>query len=275
MDRCAPTRTLLLPGPIVTGVSMWGHRQALRLLVSRELQQKYRNYRLGYLWAILEPLGMSVTMWFVFQVLLGGRRLGEHPYFLFLTVAILPWWWFTNSISASTKVFQGNTRPLVASLLPTEFMVARVLFTRMGDFLLSLPLVVVAMLITWTFPGPLIVLFPVAMLIQLILMYGLSLFVASISAVVPDFARVVRIVLRAAFYLTPVLYAVSNIPKAARAIAPFNPLVGILSLYRLGWWGNEHEGWKAYGISFAIVAATVVLGIVVFKRLEGRILKEA
>lgn len=254
---------------------MWGHRAALRLLVSRELHQKYRNYRLGYLWAILEPLGMSVTMWFVFQVLLGGRRMGEQPYFLFLTVAILPWWWFTNSISASTKVFQGNTRPLVASLLPTEFLVVRVLLTRMADFLLSLPLIVAAVLITRAFPGPLIVLFPVAIAVQFVLMYGLALFVASISAVIPDFARVVRIVLRAAFYLTPVLYAVSNIPKGARAIAPFNPLVGILSLYRMGWWGNEHEGLRAYAISFAIIVVILIVGIVVFKRLEGRILKEA
>lgn len=245
------------------------------MLVSRDLHRKYRNFRLGYLWSILEPLGMAVTMWFVFEVLLGGRKLGEQPYFLFLAVAILPWWWFTNSIAAATRVFRGNTRYLTVTVLPTQFAVMRVLLTRTADFVLSLPIVLLAMAITWTFPGPLIVLFPVAMAIQFVLMYGLSLLVSAISAVVPDFARIVRIALRVAFYLTPVLYAVSNIPAGARAIAPFNPLVGILGLYRIGWWPTEHEGLSAYAISLAVGTVLVLAGVATFRRLESRILKEA
>ena len=167
------------------------------MLVARDLQRKYRNFRLGYLWSILEPLGMTTVLWFVFSVLLGGRKLGEQPYFLFLSVAILPWWWFTKGISASTRVFRGNISPLTISLLPTEISVVRVLLVSMADFALSLPIIVFAMVITWTFPGPLIVLFPVAIVVQMILMYGLGLFVASVSALVPDFARIVRIILRA------------------------------------------------------------------------------
>lgn len=243
------------------------------MLVSRDLHTKYRNYRIGYLWAILEPLGMTVTMWFVFEVLLGGRKLGEQPYFLFLAVAILPWWWFTNGIASATRVFRGNTRQLMVSVLPTDFMVMRTLLSRTADFILSLPIVVGAMLITWSFPGPWILLFPLGVVVQFVLMFGLSLLVASISAVIPDFARIVRIILRAAFYLTPVLYAVSNIPAGARAIAPFNPLVGILGLYRVGWWPGEHEGLYAYAVSLGIVVIVLVVGVVTFRRLEHRILK--
>lgn len=254
---------------------MWRYWSALRMLVSRDLHHKYRKFRLGYLWAILEPLGMSVTMWFVFQVLLGGRQLGDQPYYLFLTVAILPWWWFTSGIASSTRVFLGPNRTLKVSLLPTQFMVARVMVARFADFVLSIPLVIFAMLITWTFPGPLIVLFPVAMAVQFVLMYGLALMVSSISAVVPDFARVVRIVLRAGFYLTPVLYSLANIPAGAQLASHANPLVGVLGLYRMGWWGHEHLSWLGYAISALVIVVMVVAGFVVFRRLEHRILKEA
>lgn len=256
-------------------MGLWEHRAALRLLVSRDLHRKYRHFRLGYLWSILEPLGMTVTMWFVFDVLLGGRKLGEHPYFMFLAVAILPWWWFTKGISASTRVYRGQTAPLTVSLLPTQAAVMRSQLLSTADFVLSLPIVIIAMFVTWSFPGPLVVLFAVGMAIQFAFMYGLSLLVSSVSAVVPDFARVVRIVLRAMFYLSPVLYAVSNIPEAARPIAPFNPIVGILSLYRVGWWPTEMESAIAYVISFGICAITIVAGLLVFRRLEPRILKEA
>ena len=98
-------------GPYCAHVGIWRSRQALFLLVRRDLSQKYRKFKLGYLWAILEPLGMSVTMWFVFEILLGGRDMGQQPYYLFLTVAILPWWWFTSGISASTRSLVGFSRP--------------------------------------------------------------------------------------------------------------------------------------------------------------------
>ena len=83
-------------GRIVLRVSIWRSRQALFLLVRRDLSQKYRRLKLGYLWAILEPLGMTVVLALVFTALLGPRRLGEQPYILFLSMAILPWWWFSG-----------------------------------------------------------------------------------------------------------------------------------------------------------------------------------
>ncbi len=255
--------------------NVWRNRRVLRMLVARDLQRKYRNFRLGYLWSVLEPLGMTTVLWLVFSVLLGGRRMGEQPYYLFLSVAILPWWWFTKGISASTKVFRGNTSPLTISVLPTELAVIRVVLVSMADFALSLPIIVIAMLVTWTFPSPWIVLFPMAIVVQVILMYGLALFVASVSALVPDFSRIVRIVMRAMFYLTPVLYAISNIPKGAQTIALFNPLVGILGLYRVGFWPSETETPEQFVIGLVVVLVFVAVGVVTFRRLEPRILKEA
>ena len=77
---------------------LWEHRQVLRMLVLRDLQRQYTKFRLGYLWSLLEPLGMSLVLWLVFSVLLGDRALGLQPYLLFLSVAILPWWWFSKSV---------------------------------------------------------------------------------------------------------------------------------------------------------------------------------
>ncbi|MHB8796654.1 MAG: ABC transporter permease [Candidatus Nanopelagicales bacterium] len=255
--------------------SLWEHRQVLRMLVLRDLQTQYKKFRLGYLWTILEPLGMSVVLWFVFSVLLGARDLGLQPYLLFLSIAILPWWWFTRGISATTRVFRRKGGQLRISLLPTELWIVRVIASTMIEFLLSLPVVLLAMVLTRTLPGPLIVFFPVAIIVQFLFMYGLGLLIASWSVVVPDLARIVRIVMRALFYLSPVLYSISNIPAQVQPLAAFNPLVGILGLYRIGFWPEEIETVGAYAISLGICATTLAVGIVVFRRLEPRILKEA
>ncbi|MFM7147797.1 MAG: ABC transporter permease [Actinomycetales bacterium] len=255
--------------------SVWEHRQVLRMLVLRDLQRKYSNFRLGYLWSLLEPLGMSMVLWFVFSVLLGARQLGQQPYFLFLALAILPWWWFTKGITAATKVFRRDTIGLRMSLLPTRLWVLRVILASMIEFLMSLPVIVIAMVATGTPPGPLFILFPVGIALQFLLMYGAGLLVSSVASVFPDLERMIRILLRTAFYLSPVLYSIANIPERVQALAALNPLVGIFGLYRIGFWPNETEEFRLFLISLVSGLVICTVGAITFHRLEGRILKEA
>jgi ABC-2 type transport system permease protein len=253
---------------------IWEHRQVLRMLVLRDLQKQYTKFRLGYLWTLLEPLGMALVLWFVFTQLLGGQKLGLQPYFLFIAVGILPWWWFSRGVSGAARTFRRNPAILRMSVLPTKIWVIRVVLVAMAEYLLSLPVILIAMLATGTLPGPLIALFPVAIIVQFFLMYGLAMLIAAGAAVIPDLARIVRIVLRATFYLSPVLYSIANIPAGAQVIAAVNPLVGILGLYRIGFWPTEIDSLPHYGISLGVTVAIFIAGSVLFHRLEGRILKE-
>jgi ABC-2 type transport system permease protein len=104
-------------------------------------------------------------------------------------------------------------------------------------------------------------------------MYGLGLLVASGVAVIPDLARIVRIVMRALFYLSPVLYSITQIPEFIQPFASVNPMVAILGLYRVGFWSAEIETAWHYALSFGVIIMIIVIGFLVFKRLESRILK--
>lgn len=261
--------------PIVIAVrTIWEHRQVLRMLVRRDLQKQYTTFRLGYLWTLLEPLGMAVVLWFVFSVLLGARDFGLNPYLLFIVAGVLPWWWFVKGIRASTKVLQRARGELAFSLLPTQVWILRVIISSGVEFVLSLPILLLAMALTRTVPGPLIVLFPVAMILQFLVMYGLALIIAPAVALTPDLGRTVRIVLRALFYFTPILYTLGRIPEVVQNVAAINPLVGVLGLYRIGWWPQEAISPQAVVISLSSAVVTLILGLVVFHRLEPRVLKE-
>jgi ABC-2 type transport system permease protein len=253
------------------------HRQVLRMLVIRDLQMKYRRFRLGYLWTLLEPLGMSIVLWFVFSVLLGARALGLQPYLLFLSVAILPWWWFAQGMQAATKTFRRSSvaNAQRISLLPTQFWVLKVVLVSLIEFIFSLPVILIGLLLTGFWPGPLIIFFPIAIVVQFFLMYGLALLISAVSVVIPDLARIVRIVLRAMFYLSPVLYSISNIPASVQPIAALNPLVGVLGLYRIGWWPEEMRSVTDYAISLSVCLVLFIAGVVTFRRLQGRVVKEA
>jgi ABC-2 type transport system permease protein len=245
------------------------------MLVLRDLQKKYTKFRLGYFWSLLEPLGMSLVLWLVFSVLLGERALGLSPYLLFLSVAILPWWWFTKCVNASTKIFRGSRGGLTFSTLPPQIWVMRTVISSAMEFLFSLPVIVLAIALTRDLPGIYILLFPVAFILQFLLLYGIGLLVSSLSVMIPDLARVVKIVLRAMFYLSPILYSISNIPEQMQTVAAINPLVGILGLYRIGWWPQEQTSTTALVISLSVAATLFIAGILTFRGLKTRLFKEA
>ncbi len=246
----------------------------LRMLVRRDLQRQYTSFRLGYLWTLLEPLGMAAVLWFVFSVLLGARDFGLSPYLLFIVAGVLPWWWFIKGMRASTKILQRARGELAFSLLPTQVWILRVIISSGVEFVLSLPILLLAMVVTQSVPGPLLVLFPVALLMQFVVMYGLALIIAPAVALMPDLGRTVRIVLRALFYFTPILYTLGRIPEALQNLAAINPLVGVLGLYRIGWWPEDAISPQALTISVASTLVILVIGILIFRRLEPRVLKE-
>lgn len=254
---------------------IWEHRHVLRMLVFRDLQRQYTKFRLGYLWSLLEPLGMALVLWLVFSVLLGDRALGLQPYLLFLSVAILPWWWFLKSVQACSKIFQRMRGEIAFSGLPLQIWVWRTVISSMVEFFFSLPVILIAMAVTGFLPGPWIALFPVAIALQFFLLYGIGLLVASLCVVAPDVTRVVKIILRAMFYLSPILYSISNIPASVQPIAALNPLVGILGLYRIGWWPEEYTSMWALVTSLAVATGFLIAGLITFKILKPRILKEA
>jgi len=243
------------------------------MLIRREVQAKYSGYHLGYLWTLLEPLGMILVMWVVFSTLLGRDGLGEPPYILFLALGILPWWWFTKAVAQSTKALTRRRAEIKASVLPMQTWVLQSTAVSAADFLMTLPIFVLIMFATWHLPSAWIVLFPVAFVVEFFLILGISFAFASWSVRIPDLGRTVRIILRALFYLSPVLFAISRIPAQVRPFAMLNPIVGIFGMYRAGFWDAELQLWPAFLIAIAITIVLFFGGYWVFARNERRVLK--
>lgn len=249
-------------------------RKILWLLVTRDLRLRYAGTFLGYLWTIIDPLAMAAVYWFVFTVVFGARNVGEKPYILFLIVGMLAWNWFAGSLSEGCRSLTGEAKIVRSSNVPREVWVARTVVSKMIEYILALPVIVI---IAVAFKQPVsayILLFPVAMVLQAVLIFGIILMLAPLTVIVSDIPRLVKIVLRIGVYLTPVLYAVQNIPAQLQWTAALNPLSGILSIYRLTFWPEATASWTVYATSVGFSIVTLVVGLAVFRRLEGPVLKE-
>nr|WP_205827541.1 ABC transporter permease [Microbacterium excoecariae] len=246
---------------------------SLWLLSARDLRVRYSTSWLGYLWSVLDPLVMSGIYWFVFTVVF-HRSVGAEPYIVFLIAALLPWVWFNACVSDFTRAFNKDAKLVRSTAIPRTIWIGRIVLSKGIEFVLSLPvLALFAVVASGTQFGWGILWFPVAVLVQTILLVGLGLIIAPLCVLFTDLERTTRLILRALFYATPIIYGVHDLPGIARDLGILNPLAGILTMYRAAFFPEQWDS-LAVGISVVVSVATLGIGLAVFRRLERPLLKE-
>lgn len=260
---------------------------------------RYSTSALGYVWSILDPLVMSGIYWFVFTVIF-HRSVGENPYIVFLLAALLPWMWFNGAVSDSTRAFTHEAKLIRSVQIPRTIWVNQIVASKGIEFIFSLPVLAFFALITGAKVNIDIVLFPLAILIQMILTIGIGLIVAPLVMFFRDLERAIKLALRFLFYASPIIYSARDLPgscgpgiaskhcaaylaahpgTAADTLfslhfwAAFNPLTGIFSLYRSAFFPEELD-WFLVGVSAGMSLLFLLIGWLVFSHFERDVLKE-
>lgn len=245
---------------------------SLWLLSARDLRVRYATSALGYLWSILDPLVMSAIYWFVFTQIF-QRTVGHDPYIVFLITALLPWVWFNSAVSDFTRAFNKDARLVRSTAIPRSIWVNRIVLSKGVEFLCSLPVLVAFAIIAGAPVGWGLLWFPVAITLQAALLVGLGLLVAPLCVLYTDLERTTKLILRVLFYASPIIYSVGDLPGIFPELVAFNPLSGIFTLYRVGFFP---EVWDTMSIVVGALMclAFLGLGILVFRGLERPVLKE-
>jgi ABC-2 type transport system permease protein len=257
--------------------TLWSSRRVLTLLVSRDLKVKFSDSLLGYVWSVLEPLMMAGVYWFVFTQLM-TRPFGEEPYIVFLLAAMLPWQWANAVLRTSMKALSKDAKLVRSTNLPREIWVLRAVGSKFAEFIFALPVLAFFAVINGAELSWHVVFFPVAVLIQAVLLTGAGLLLAPLATLYGDVERLMRIVLRLLFYFSPIIYGVEDVRDRLGGVVAdlyfFNPLAGIFDLYRSAFFPDSWSGWGGVGVSAAVAVVLLGVGATVFRRLEGTVLKE-
>lgn len=249
------------------------YRRSLWLLTLRDLRVRYSTSVLGYFWSILDPLVMAAIYWFVFTQIF-DRSVGEQPYIVFLLTALLPWMWFNGAISDCTRAFIREARLIRSTRISRTVWVNRLVLSKGIEFLASLPVLAVFAIFAGASVNWLLVLFPLGILIQAVLMVGIGLIVAPLVVFFRDLERAVKLILRFAFYASPIIYGLPDLRELGlEQIGAFNPLAGIFSAYRSGFFPDQLD-WFAIGMSAVLSLLILAFGILVYRRTERSVLKE-
>src|ERR671913_239473 len=163
--------------------ALFRYRGLIQTLVARDLKARYRGSALGFFWSFINPLMLLAVYTFVFTVVMPTQHpIDIRPYALFFFCGILPWTWFSSSLSESANVLISGGNLIKKVLFPAEVLPIVTVLANMVHFFFGLP-VLVAFLIYYQRPvDPIELLwFPVIVLVQLVFTIGLALFLSALT----------------------------------------------------------------------------------------------
>jgi ABC-2 type transport system permease protein len=251
---------------------IWAFRRLIAVLVRRDLKVRYSGTALGFLWNILEPLAMTTVYWFVFTQIV-NRSIGYQPYILFLVTGQMLWFWFLGSLQGGMRSLRSEAQMVRSTNVPRELWIIRVICAGFVQYLFTLPVIALFAAAYGKVPNHYILLVPVSWVLLFFFVLGLDLILAPVTVLVKDVGRLIPVVIRILFYMTPILYAPENLPKSLRPIAEFNPVAGIMTLTRSMFFPKEFH-WSYVLDSVVVTVVVLTIGIFVFRRLERQVLKE-
>lgn len=243
------------------------YKDLLLVLTKKEIKLRYKNSYFGYLWSIVNPLAFAAVFYFVFGTI---WQAPTENYPLFLVAGLFPWHWFSNSMIAATTVYVANVRIIKKINFPRSILPLAITLQDLFHFLCAIPVVVIFLFIygqepafTWIIGVPLL------LTIQLALVYGFSLCLASVSLFFRDLQQITGILLMFLFYPTPILYPVDMIPSVFRPLVLANPVAPLIVSWRsLFLDGSLPSRYVIAALAYAVLS--VVVGVVVYRRLKWR-----
>ena len=250
---------------------IYNYRELLKTNVKKEIRGRYKNSILGILWSFLNPLLQLAVYSVIFGALLAG---GDKTYHIYICVALIPWTYFTTAITQSAFTVIGNADIIKKVYFPREILPISVVTSETVTFLISSILI---LLFTLGYGLGLtinIVFYPLILLVQYVLLIGISLIVSSVTVYFRDLQHFIGVLLQLFFYATPIVYAVDVIPANFRWILKFNPMTYIIEGYRDIFWGQTAPDISTLLIVLAIGIVLCIVGYLIFNKLQKRFAEE-
>lgn len=211
-------------------------------LLRRDLAVRYARSLAGAAWAVFLPLGQlllfSVVFGSILKVPIHGEATSSFPFFLF--AGLLPWLAFQEGLSRGTHAFLEHAELLKRHRISPALLVAVPIAS--AGVLELVGLIVFSGILwlenelawgpSWIWLGP-------ALLIQLLLAYGLSGLLAPIQVVFRDLGQLLGLLLAGWFYATPIVYPLALVPEPFRFWISWQPLSAVVQGVRAGLFGGQ------------------------------------
>ena len=250
---------------------LYEYRELLKTSIKKDVRGKYKNSFLGVLWSFLYPLFQIAVYAIVFPLIMKSNM---PNYTVFLCCGLIPWNFFSTAISRASFTIVENGNIIKKVFFPREILPISVVTSEAVNFVIS-TIIILAFCLAYGMGLSLFVIFyPLVLLIQYLLLIGISLLVSSITTYFRDLQHFVGIALQLLFYATPIVYAADVIPSNFQWILNLNPMTFIIDGYRAIFYYQEQPVLISLGMTLLISIVLCIIGYLIFNKLQKRFAEE-
>jgi lipopolysaccharide transport system permease protein len=249
---------------------VWEYRELLYFFVWRDIKVRYKQTVIGVLWVVLQPL-LTMGVFTIFFGRLAKLPSEGLPYPVFYFAALVPWAYFSISLSACTGILVGNQHVITKVYFPRLVLPFAAVCTGLLDLVIGF---VVLMIITLAYgfrPGPTILLIPLFVLLAQMTALAVGLWTCALNALYRDMAAIVPFVIQFLMFASPVVYPSTLVLPKWRTLYYLNPMADVIDGFRWGVTGRGHAPSAMVFVAAGLVALLLVGGLMFFQRVEGTV----
>ena len=257
--------------------ALWTYRGFILGSVMREFQVKYRNSLLGAAWSVINPLSMIIVYTVIFSQIMRTRLQGVEgafAYSIYLCAGILNWGLFAEIVNRGQNVFIEHANLLKKLNFPRLCLPVVVVASSGLNFAIIFGLFTVFLVISGNFPGfAFLGLIPVLALL-VVFAIGLGITLGVLNVFFRDVGQLFGVVLQFWFWMTPIVYPVSILPKSLQQMMQFNPMAQLTAACQTI---LVHGRWPDWFSLLPVLALSLLLGVMglrLFRRHAGEMVDE-
>lgn len=231
------------------------------MLATRDVKLRYRQTALGAIWVVLQPLIGAGILTFVFGRVAGLGSEGV-PYFLFSFGGMLAWTVFASTLTRSSGSLVQHAALVSKIFFPRLILPIASVFAVLVDLLVSAGMLTVLMTVEGFGVGWRLVTAPLWIAALLLLALGIGCVLASISVRYRDVGQITPVLVQVLLYLSPVAYAVTEVPERYRRWYRLNPLAPLMEQFRWSLFGTPTAPGRYVLYALAMSLGVFALGAV-------------
>ena len=250
---------------------MWKTKGILFNFAISDLKIRYRNSVLGILWSIIEPLLLLGVLFVVFSTMF---KFDIENFPIYLLLGIITWNFFKNGTSIALGSLTNRAAFITQIYFPRSIPGLSAGIT--ASIMLMTELVILAIfMVALNFSPSITIIYLIPIfLLEFLLILGISLPLSVLNAKFKDVEFIWGVVLQAGFFLTPVFYQFDMLPETVRNVLQFSPMVQIVTMAHHVTLYGELPTVNSILYTIFSVLVIVVVGYLIFRKLQGRIVEE-
>ena len=258
-------------------IALWRYRGFVFGMVGQEFRRRYLGSLLGNTWSFLNPLARVFVYTVVFSQLMRTRLAGNADtmaYSLFLCAGLLTWNLFSDLLGRSPTMFIEHANFLKKVSFPRVTLPVILCISTAVDFVCTFIIFLLFLPMLGPCPGPAILGFIPLLLIQQAFALGLGILLGTLNVFFRDIGHLMGIALQLWFWFTPIVYPVSILPESLQALIKWNPMTPMVMAYQNIVLYASWPDWTTISFPLAGALISLVVGVMVFRKLSDELVDE-